>query len=62
MTYKLDHITVLLVDDMRPMLELTRSILSTFGFENILMADNGQEAFELFCKHDPDFIIPLGFR
>lgn len=42
---------------MKPMLALTRSILKIFGFEEVHTADNGQEAFELTCKHDPDLII-----
>lgn len=57
MPYKLDDIKVLVVDDMAPMLSLTRSILTTFGLSQIFTAPNGQEAFDLVVKHDPDFII-----
>ena len=57
MAYRLDHIKVLVVDDMKPMLALTKSILSTFGFENVFLAENGEDAFKLACKHDPDFIL-----
>ena len=30
MVYDLNHITVLIADDMKPMLDLTRSVLETF--------------------------------
>lgn len=57
MAYKLDHVTVLVVDDMRPMLTLVQSVLSTFGFKNIHLAENAEEAYELVKKENPDFII-----
>jgi len=57
MTYKLDHITVLVVDDMRPMLTLTKSILSSFGFTKIILAENGEEGFQRFCETKPDFVM-----
>lgn len=57
MTYDLSHVTVLLVDDMRPMLSLTKSILLTFGFTNIVTAENGQDGYKKYCHHKPDFIL-----
>lgn len=57
MAYDLNHITVLIVDDMRPMLVLTKSILLTFGFSNIVTAENGKDGFEKYCRYKPDFII-----
>ncbi len=57
MTYKLDHVTVLIVDDMRPMLALTKSVLNSFGFHNIIMAENGQEGFQRFCEVKPDIVL-----
>ena len=57
MPYNLNDVKILLVDDMKPMLTLTKSILTTFGFTHIFTAQNGEEAFNLLCKHDPDFII-----
>ena len=57
MAYQLDHVKVLIVDDMQPMLDLTRSVLETFGFTQIFTAENGEKAFEIAKEHDPDFII-----
>lgn len=57
MAYALEKAKILIVDDMRPMLALTSSVLQIFGFEQVYTANNGQEAFELTCKYDPDMII-----
>lgn len=57
MAYDLSHITVLIVDDMRPMLSLTKSILLTFGFSNIITAENGEDGYKKYCQHKPDFIL-----
>lgn len=57
MPYNLDHVRVLVVDDMRPMLQLVVDILKSFGFSDIHTAENGQQAFELYCQIKPDFII-----
>jgi two-component system, chemotaxis family, chemotaxis protein CheY len=57
MTYALQKARILVVDDMKPMLALTKSVLKIFGFGEVHTAEGGQEAFELACKHDPDLII-----
>ncbi len=57
MPYALDKAKILVVDDMTPMLALTRSILETCGFKHVFTATSGEEAFELVCKHDPDLIL-----
>lgn len=57
MTYKLDEIKVLIVDDMKPMLTLTSSILKIFGFHNVIIADNGSDALRLIRQHQPDIAI-----
>lgn len=57
MPYTLNSVRILLIDDMRPMLTLTKSVLSIFGFRDVLMATNGEEGFEMVLEHDPDLII-----
>jgi CheY-like chemotaxis protein len=57
MTYKLDKAKILIVDDMKPMLSLTKSILKVFGFKEVHLAQNGEEAFKMVCTHDPDIIL-----
>lgn len=57
MPYTLSSVRILLIDDMRPMLTLTKSVLSIFGFKDVFMATNGEEGFEMVMEHDPDLII-----
>ncbi len=57
MTYNLEHIKVLIIDDMRPMLTLSKAILNSFGFTNITLAENGADGFEKYCAIKPDFVI-----
>lgn len=57
MTYQLDQAKILVIDDMSPILELIKNVLSLFGFKQIYLADNGKDAFNLLCKHDPDLVI-----
>jgi two-component system chemotaxis response regulator CheY len=57
MTYKLDKARILIVDDMKPMLTLTKTVLGIFGFKEIYIASDGNEAFDLLCRHDPDLVI-----
>lgn len=57
MPYQLNSVKILLIDDMRPMLTLTKSVLNIFGFKEVFTASNGDEAFEMVVQHDPDLII-----
>lgn len=57
MTYNLNEVKILLVEDMPPMLALTKSILKIFGFKDIEVASDGQEAFRIFQQHKSDLII-----
>jgi PleD family two-component response regulator len=57
MPYTLDKVKILLVDDMAPMLGLMYSILMSVGFKQVFRATNGEEAFDIVCKNDPDLII-----
>lgn len=57
MTYSLDKAKILILDDMKPMLALTTSVLKIFGFKYVFTASDTDEAFEIVCKQDPDIII-----
>jgi CheY-like chemotaxis protein len=57
MAYDLTTTKILIIDDMAPMLTLCKSILNIFGFKNVFLAHNGQEALDLTIRHDPDLII-----
>src|SRR5690606_31670907 len=57
MAYKFEKAKILVVDDMKPMLALTKSVLKVFGFKNIFTAEDTDEAFEIVCRQDPDLII-----
>ncbi len=57
MSYKFEKAKILLVDDMSAMLNLTKSILNTFGFREVELAQNGKEAFNKAKTFDPDLII-----
>ena len=57
MPYDLTTSKILIVDDMRPMLTLTKSILNIFGFKRVDMAQSGKEALDLVIREDPDLII-----
>lgn len=57
MSYHFENISVLIVEDNQPMLELAKSIMETFGVENVQTARNGEDGFKLFCKQKPDIVI-----
>ena len=57
MAYKFSTINVLIVEDNLPMMELTRSILETFGIEHVDSAKDGEEGFAMFCQHNYDLVI-----
>lgn len=57
MPFKFEKLSVLVVEDIMPMRKLTVSLLESFGITNIHTAENGQEAFEVFCREKPDIVI-----
>jgi CheY-like chemotaxis protein len=57
MTYQFQNASILVVDDMKPMLNLTVSILKTFGFHHIYPARDADEAFIKFCRFNPDIVL-----
>lgn len=57
MPYQFQQASILIVDDMKPMLNVTASILKIFGFRDIHTAQNADEGFEKFCRYNPDIVI-----
>lgn len=57
MSYQFRNVSVLVVDDVKPMLSLVSSLLKIFGFSNIYLADDPEDAFAQFCKYKPDIVI-----
>lgn len=57
MTYHFEKITILIVEDSKPMMEILKSLLHTFGVKNILTATDGAKGYDLFRQHNPDLVI-----
>lgn len=57
MPYQFDQISILVVEDNQPMLELVKSLVQTFGVRQVYTAQNGEKAFRVFCEKKPDLII-----
>lgn len=57
MTYKLENAKVLVVEDMRPMQMLLKSLLGIYGFSDVYTASGGDEGFSVFCRANPDLVI-----
>lgn len=57
MSYQFQNIKILVVEDNQPMLDLTKSLLETFGIKKIYTAINGQEGFRKYCLHNPDIVL-----
>jgi two-component system chemotaxis response regulator CheY len=53
----LKKISALVVEDLHPMRTLIVSVLDSFGIGTILEASNGERAYDLFQKHNPDLVI-----
>ncbi len=57
MPYQMHKISVLVVEDNLPMLEITKSLLLTFGVGHVITAQNGEIGFKRFCELNPDIVI-----
>ncbi|MCB9983938.1 MAG: response regulator [Rhodospirillales bacterium] len=57
MAYDFSDVSVLIVEDNQPMVELLKSLLSTFGIQNISSARDGEEGFEIYRKYNFDLVI-----
>lgn len=57
MTYRMQDVTVLLIEDNQAMLNLVKAVLQSFGVGNVITALDGEIGFKLFCQHNPDLVI-----
>ncbi len=57
MSYDLGKAKVLVVEDMKPMQTLLKSILSVYGFKDVGTASGETEAFRIFCRMNPDLVV-----
>lgn len=57
MTYQFRNSSILVVDDMLPMLSLVGSLLKIFGFQDIHLAHDPEEGFKSFCRFNPDIVL-----
>jgi two-component system chemotaxis response regulator CheY len=57
MSYRLNDVKILVVEDMQPMLALTKSILNIFGFNKVYTAAGGDSGYEMFQSEKPDLVI-----
>ena len=51
------ELTVLVVEDSEPMMDVLVTILTRFGFGKILTAQDGEQGFSIFQRYKPDLII-----
>jgi CheY-like chemotaxis protein len=57
MVYEFHRISVAIIEDNQPMLELAKSLLLTFGVGRVITAKDGQEGFDKCCAANPDIVI-----
>ena len=57
MSYKLENIKILLVEDNKPMLSLLKSVLLSFGVGTVATSLDGEDAFTKFKTLNPDLVI-----
>ncbi|PJB71103.1 MAG: response regulator [Alphaproteobacteria bacterium CG_4_9_14_3_um_filter_47_13] len=57
MPYQFKSTNILVIDDMKPMLALTASLLGILGFENVMTASDADTGFRKFLMHNPDIVI-----
>lgn len=57
MSYEFHQVTVLVVEDNQPMLDLTKTILLSFGVGTVLTARDGEKGFQVYKDNNPDLII-----
>lgn len=57
MAIKFENLSVLIVEDAQPMLELVSGLLTVMGVRRILTAKDGNVGWERFQREKPDIVI-----
>ena len=57
MSYTFENISILVVEDNKPMFELIKGLLETFGVVDVDGAANGEDGFQQFCKKNHDIVL-----
>ncbi len=57
MGFKFEKLSLLIAEDTMPMRKLLVSVLNNLGVNNIHVAPNGEQAFEIFQKENQDIIL-----
>lgn len=57
MAYQFQRITVLVIEDNQPMLDIVKSLLTTFGVGTVVTATHGEQGFKRYHEYNPDIII-----
>lgn len=57
MAYQFQRISVLVVEDNQPMLDVVTSLLVTFGVGEVIGARDGDVGFRRVCESNPDLVI-----
>ncbi len=57
MTYSFNNTKILLVEDNKPMLQLIKAVLQSFGVGRVITSLDGEDAFIKFCNTNPDLVI-----
>ena len=57
MAYKFNALNVLVVESSHAMFELTKSVLNTFGIDNVSFAYDVESGFREYCRQIPDLVV-----
>jgi len=51
------RISILVVEDNQPMLDIAKSLLLAFGVGHVIGAPDGEVGYKRFCEYNPDIVI-----
>lgn len=57
MAYRFDKLSILVVDDTEPVLDVTAQALTILGVGKVLKAKDGHTAFDLYVRERPEVIL-----